>query len=1204
MDRFVRWAQRAAVQFGTLTRRAATAWNKHGGLRGTADTPADNLFVVSHVGQLRQVQALIRFEKLAGNYLAVLYTSANLNMPVLIEQQVNKELFSAVSRVRIPRTPNRIALKKLSVMKRIYKTLLRTVAPRSVFLLSFERHYAVLATLAKQRGCTMCLVEEGTATYKLDARGHNLSAVDDTAPVWAAWRRGVMRCVPGYRSLLPALSYFRDFDRVYAAFPELLNGVFNYRIATRFFLHAGGLTIDDRTRQLVNHYDIGGNDILFVSQRYPVNDETFCDVLVNMLALASSRLNARVFIKMHHKDRRTLYQAFRRRIDGVTNGSQPFVIFQETDFPVEPLICLARPKAILGIASTALVYTQLVSPETRAYAIGPWFLNVLPRDEANSTDASARALISEHLQILEKFPGVTQAQDVLDIDQDGAGSTRGFRHAAREQAADACVSIEAEHTVSDSLDHVRALRVQGDFARAEHALSVLRPSFAEEQAWMLEQARLALAQSQWEKSLCYFSWAYPTWQAMSPGDKLDYVRVLLQLSRFDEASEVCATVASAALRDNAGAMAFVSAAVETVEGLRQRGSFAQALACHDAARAVVSPLHERLCQPLQLAVARVYIDDLQWMQARETLARLDCWHPVPDTTITSLLLRCYEGLSDADAAWRLFRRWTHGIRADEGLYALFRAWALAASARWDEVLAAGTLAVATIGEKERREHAAALLMAKACRQAPQQQDGQAWLATAEEDGTGMRLVCVERARLAMACGQWQDALQHIKRAYRDHEAWLASAQNSIPLCVCIDYLRIVTELGKLDDAQAMATRILQRSIVQDMADGVAMNLAATLVSLIEKFCAMDIDSARVLYDSASVVLGRARPDSMKRFQKVELQFLLAQQSYDTVCDLLLERFPLAPSDQTLYGILLYGLAERGKGERCQALMADMAPEGAARNAMLVWVYCAHQQWDDVIAIAQACASELDRAELGSLLPELAISKAYRMCHDFEKSNAWLNKLPRHGRTAWLVRSEGAQLAFAQKDWKELIRLLTEGYPSFAAWARAGEITEISPIVSMPACLGRLYAHALAMRSCYTASARVCDTLIAADDKDLDAIDLRVRCAFALRDWSSAVHLLEAHAMSLEDGLRRLTYVYRMLGDMRRAVSVFGKPGVRGPENPAEYELMAEVYQLSGRFREAARCWHTLLIRYPDSTPAYAMDRWQANLLLADRKIQL
>src|SRR5690606_29027653 len=263
----------------------------------------------------------------------------------------------------------------------------------------------------------------------------------------------------------------------------------------------------------------------------------------------------------------------------------------------------------------------------------------------------------------------------------------------------------------------------------------------------------------------------------SPGDKLDYVKVLLQLNRFDDASEVCATVASAELHDNVLAAVFVSAVVKTVDGLRQRGNFVQALASPDAAKAVVPPLHKHLVLPLQLAVARVYIDNLQWIQARDTLVRLDCLRSVPDTTITGLLLRCYEGLSDAVSAWTLFRRWTHGIGTDEGLYALFRAWALAASSRWVEVLAAGTLAVANVEESERREHALALLMAKACREVSQQHDGPSWLATAENDGTGMRLVCVEHARLAMARGQWQDALLHVKRAYRDNEAWLADAHN-------------------------------------------------------------------------------------------------------------------------------------------------------------------------------------------------------------------------------------------------------------------------------------------------------------------------------------------------------------------------------------------------------------------------------------------
>src|SRR5690606_27078999 len=135
---------------------------------------------------------------------------------------------------------------------------------------------------------------------------------------------------------------------------------------------------------------------------------------------------------------------------------------------------------------------------------------------------------------------------------------------------------------------------------------------------------------------------------------------------------------------------------------------------------------------------------------------------------------------------------------------------------------------------ERREHALALLMAKACREVSQQHDGPSWLATAEKDGTGMRLVCVEHARLAIARGQWQDALLHVKRAYRDNEAWLADAHNCIALCVGVDYLRDMIALGKVVDAQAFSSRLLQRSVERDIAHGLMVHLATTSASLIEK----------------------------------------------------------------------------------------------------------------------------------------------------------------------------------------------------------------------------------------------------------------------------------------------------------------------------------------------------------------------------------
>lgn len=59
--------------------------------------PRNNLFVISNLGQLNQVQSLIKIQKLTNNLLVILYTSKNLKMPKLVHQSANKNLFIYLS---------------------------------------------------------------------------------------------------------------------------------------------------------------------------------------------------------------------------------------------------------------------------------------------------------------------------------------------------------------------------------------------------------------------------------------------------------------------------------------------------------------------------------------------------------------------------------------------------------------------------------------------------------------------------------------------------------------------------------------------------------------------------------------------------------------------------------------------------------------------------------------------------------------------------------------------------------------------------------------------------------------------------------------------------------------------------------------------------------------------------------------------------
>ncbi|HDL1749064.1 TPA: sialyltransferase, partial [Mannheimia haemolytica] len=139
-----------------------------------------NLFFISQMGQLEQYQGLIEKLKLKNNVLIVLYTKKNQLMPKNIAERCNKELFNSIRFLCLPKSPMRLNIKNYIMMLNSYKLLLKRIKPKELYISSFERHYSLLGTLAKNMGFKVNLVEEGTGTYKYSSMQEACKKLDDS----------------------------------------------------------------------------------------------------------------------------------------------------------------------------------------------------------------------------------------------------------------------------------------------------------------------------------------------------------------------------------------------------------------------------------------------------------------------------------------------------------------------------------------------------------------------------------------------------------------------------------------------------------------------------------------------------------------------------------------------------------------------------------------------------------------------------------------------------------------------------------------------------------------------------------------------------------------------------------------------------------------------------------------------------------------
>ncbi|TNH22273.1 alpha-2,8-polysialyltransferase family protein [Testudinibacter sp. TR-2022] len=373
-----------------------------------------NLFVISHLGQLGQVEALIIKENFKKNSLIILYTNKNLKMPNVILEKVNSKLFIQIELLRLPLAPNVIDLKKIINLNCIYSKLLNKISPKELFILSFEKHYCLLAARASDANININLVEEGTATYKY---GSYESAIETLYSNLNKNEKKVALLINKFSlfsPLRPVLKIHTDFKNGYICFPELLSNVFNIRNVSYFFVHENGGVINKYIENIKKSYKISCKDIIFLNQRYPFPKESYANILVDILDNYTKKLNVKAFIKLHPKDSLDIKHILENKIKNIKSSS--IYLIDNPDFLVEPLIFLVKPKIILSLTSTSLVYTKFLSKETSAISCYPIIrkrLLKLTQDMLSPNKFFQEA--DEHFSILTKFDNVQIAYEDKDI---------------------------------------------------------------------------------------------------------------------------------------------------------------------------------------------------------------------------------------------------------------------------------------------------------------------------------------------------------------------------------------------------------------------------------------------------------------------------------------------------------------------------------------------------------------------------------------------------------------------------------------------------------------------------------------------------------------------------------------------------------------------------------------------------------------------
>ncbi|WP_284891950.1 alpha-2,8-polysialyltransferase family protein [Cobetia amphilecti] len=464
---------------------------RHNKLSGAKE--ALNLFVVANYGQLHQAEKLIKYEALENNLLCVVYTDSNLRMPKLIKESYNKDLFSSVVINRLPVRPNSLDIENIVYISRCYKKLLTLVRPENLYLLSFEAHYALLAHYAKIKGIKCNLIEEGTGSYKFDSNGNNLS------PVIPPPRKIKDKIIKWLLSMSPYYSFikeFKAFDHVYCAFPEVMACGFPTSNYTKYFLHAeGSKSVSLDILKIIRQYSFNKESTIFVSQRYGVNQKDYISSIIDSLISFNNTYKSPVYIKLHPKETVANRKMYEKILINRNVNSSCISVIQDNEFLVEDVISVVKPFCIIGLSSTSLVYTGLVSPSTKCISIAPYVINELERLQ-NSSEQSLRTVIS-HYSIIQKFPHI--------INQKSKFSDFSILNETIAHSSETVCIPKSDASLIDSITQ----KINDDCYH--DALQLIdensRPILLSHPSWLSNSARLYYKQGKLWKSYCYYTWA-------------------------------------------------------------------------------------------------------------------------------------------------------------------------------------------------------------------------------------------------------------------------------------------------------------------------------------------------------------------------------------------------------------------------------------------------------------------------------------------------------------------------------------------------------------------------------------------------------------------------------------------------------------------------------------------------------------------------
>jgi hypothetical protein len=394
-----------------------------------------NLYVVSRLGQVRNVQTFIRDFGATENHLAVLYTDANTVLSDNIDKNIERGLFDEVVFVRQPERPLAQGRTKNRIIYTQIEDLLLKMAEKGVehlYLCNVDNYYSFFERVIADKNLPISigLLEEGLGTYSF--AGHRNYAQDTRTEwsdvrhrarnfgraLWHATKALVILIATFFswvfradlyelaRSAMTALTVekrFRygsitHFDTAHVYFPERV------RSGDIKIDHIEGLDfVVEPTAPPEALAAIEDGAAVFVSQKYIAPDEYF-EIIFDILSEMGVE---KVYFKFHPRENKS---ALASAWDNALERHPRLKVLcpdEIQSIPVEELMMAGKVKQVIGLTSTSLMYGQAFFSGIDVVSIGARFRQLA---ESDSYDVPKRVLaeFNRDLDVFLEVSGVRQ----------------------------------------------------------------------------------------------------------------------------------------------------------------------------------------------------------------------------------------------------------------------------------------------------------------------------------------------------------------------------------------------------------------------------------------------------------------------------------------------------------------------------------------------------------------------------------------------------------------------------------------------------------------------------------------------------------------------------------------------------------------------------------------------------------------------------